>query len=56
VCRCARAAFRADGGVWTDFITAADTTFQVGGVAPQTLTFAWDVDQRADGKLAPKRR
>lgn len=47
--------FGPTAGVWTDFITAADTTFQIGGVAPQTLTFAWDVDQRADGKLAPKR-
>lgn len=42
-------------GVWTDFITDAQTGFSVGGVAPESLTFAWDVDTRADGKLAPKR-
>ena len=47
--------FGPTAGSWTDLIKADDTTFSVGGTAPQTLTFAWDTDQRADGQLAPKR-
>jgi hypothetical protein len=47
--------FGPTAGVWTDLIKASDTTFSVGGSAPQSLTFAWDTDQRADGRLAPKR-
>src|SRR5262249_10314742 len=35
--------------------TDAQTGFSIGGVAPESLTFAWDTDSRADGKLAPKR-
>ena len=47
--------FGPTAGAWTDLIRASDTTFSVGGVAPQYLSFAWDTDQRADGQLAPKR-
>lgn len=47
--------FGPTAGTWSDLISDSDTTFSLGGVAPQTLTFSWDVDQRADGKLAPKR-
>lgn len=46
--------FGPTAGQWTTLISSSDTTFTVGGVAPQTLTFAWDIDQRADGKMAPK--
>jgi hypothetical protein len=47
--------FGPSAGIWTDLIKASDTTFSIGGAAPESLTFAWDVDQRADGQLAPKR-
>lgn len=47
--------FGPTAGVWTDLIKASDTTFSIGATAPETLTFAWDTDQRADGQLAPKR-
>ena len=47
--------FGATAGQWTDFVTDAETQFSVGGAAPETVTFTWDVDTRADGKLAPKR-
>lgn len=47
--------FGPTAGVWTDLVKSTDTEFSIGGVAPQTVTFAWDVDTRADGKLAPKR-
>jgi hypothetical protein len=47
--------YGATAGVWTDFVTDAQTGFSIGGVAEETLTFAWDVDSRADGKLSPKR-
>ncbi len=47
--------FGSAAGVWTDFVTDAQTGFSIGGTAPEALTFAWDVDSRADGKLAPKR-
>ena len=47
--------FGPTAGIWTDLLKSDDTTFSVGGVAPETVTFAWDVDTRADGKLAPKR-
>jgi hypothetical protein len=47
--------FGPTAGVWSDLITESDTVFSIGGVAPQTLSFAWDVDQRADGKMDPKR-
>ncbi|HKF61559.1 MAG TPA: hypothetical protein VKB42_09390 [Dongiaceae bacterium] len=47
--------FGPTAGSWADLIKADETTFSVGGTAPQTLTFAWDTDQRADGQLAPKR-
>src|SRR5262249_11535288 len=49
------ARFGPTAGVWTDLIKADDTSFSIGGAAPESLTFAWDVDQRADGQLAPKR-
>lgn len=42
-------------GQWTDFVTDAQTQFSVGGAAPEYITFTWDTDSRADGKLAPKR-
>jgi hypothetical protein len=47
--------FGPTAGVWTDFVTDAQTGFSIGGTAPEALTFTWDVDTRADGKLAPKR-
>jgi hypothetical protein len=47
--------FGPTAGAWTDFVTDAQTGFSIGGVAPESLTFAWDADSRADGKLAPKR-
>ncbi len=47
--------FGPTAGVWTNFVTDAQTGFSIGGVAPESLTFAWDVDSRADGKLAPNR-
>ena len=47
--------FGPTAGVWSDLVTDAQTAFTIGGVAPQTVTFAWDHDSRADGKLAPKR-
>lgn len=47
--------FGPTAGTWTDFLTDAQTGFSVGGVAPQSLTFAWDADTRADGNLAAKR-
>ncbi len=47
--------FGPTAGVWSDFITDAQTGFSIGGAAPQTLTFTWDHDTRADGKVAPKR-
>jgi hypothetical protein len=47
--------FGPTAGAWTDFVTDEQTGFSVGGVAPESLTFAWDADSRADGKLAPKR-
>ena len=42
-------------GVWSDLLRADDTEFALGGEAPQTIGFAWDVDSRADGALSPKR-
>ncbi|HEX3525973.1 MAG TPA: hypothetical protein VH988_02810, partial [Thermoanaerobaculia bacterium] len=45
----------AGAGVWSDLVKESDTRFSLAGGAPQNLTFAWDVDARADGKLAPKR-
>jgi hypothetical protein len=48
--------FGPTAGTWTDFVTDAQTQFTIGGTAPETLTFAWDIDSRADGKLAPKRQ
>jgi hypothetical protein len=47
--------FGPTAGTWTDLVKDSDTKFSVGGVAPETLTFAWDQDVRADGKLSPKR-
>lgn len=47
--------FGPTAGAWTDLVTDAQTGFSIGGVAPESLTFAWDIDSRADGKLAPKR-
>ena len=47
--------FGPTAGQWTDFVTDAQTQFSVGGNAPEYITFAWDVDSRADGKLAPNR-
>jgi hypothetical protein len=47
--------FGPTAGTWEPFITDAQTSFSIGGAAPESLTFAWDVDTRADGKLAPKR-
>jgi hypothetical protein len=47
--------FGPTAGTWTDFVTDAQTGFSIGGVAPESLTFTWDADARADGKLAPKR-
>jgi hypothetical protein len=47
--------FGPTAGIWTDFVTDAQTGFSINGVAPEFLTFAWDVDSRADGKLSPKR-
>ena len=47
--------FGPTAGTWTDFVTDAQTGFSIGGVAPESLTFTWDADSRADGKLAPKR-
>ncbi|HEY5341146.1 MAG TPA: hypothetical protein VIK27_08990 [Candidatus Aquilonibacter sp.] len=47
--------FGPTAGGWTDFVTDAQTQFSIGGSAPEFITFAWDVDSRADGKLAPNR-
>ncbi|MEA2666567.1 MAG: hypothetical protein QOI11_3511, partial [Candidatus Eremiobacteraeota bacterium] len=47
--------FGPTAGVWSDLLTDAQSAFSIGGPAPQTITFAWDHDARADGKLAPKR-
>ncbi|HEX8107719.1 MAG TPA: hypothetical protein VF516_08310, partial [Kofleriaceae bacterium] len=47
--------FGPTAGTWTDFVTDAQTGFSIGGSAPEALTFTWDADTRADGKLAPKR-
>ena len=47
--------FGSTAGTWTDFVTDAQTQFGIGGTAPEYLSFAWDKDTRADGKLAPKR-
>jgi hypothetical protein len=47
--------FGPTAGTWTDFLTNAQTQFSVGGAAPEWLTFAWETDTRADGKMAPKR-
>ena len=47
--------FGSTAGQWTDMLAASDTQFSVGGVAPQTITFAWDTDQRADGRMSPRR-
>lgn len=47
--------FGPTAGTWTDFVTDAQTQLSIGGTAPEYLSFAWDKDSRADGKLAPKR-
>ncbi|MGA9732716.1 MAG: hypothetical protein WBQ83_18700, partial [Candidatus Acidiferrales bacterium] len=47
--------FGPTAGQWSDFLTDAQTQLSIGGVAPEYLTFVWDTDSRADGKLAPKR-
>lgn len=40
-------------GVWSDLLTNAESAFSAGGGAPQTITFAWDHDVRADGRVSP---
>ena len=47
--------FGPSAGMWTDLLTDAQTSLTVGGAAPQTVPFAWDLDSRADGHLEPKR-
>jgi hypothetical protein len=47
--------FGPTAGVWSDLLAPDATVFSIGGTAPQSITFAWDTDTRADGKLAPKR-
>ena len=47
--------FGSTAGVWSDLLTDAESAFSIGGTAPESITFAWDTDTRADGKLAPKR-
>jgi hypothetical protein len=47
--------FGPTAGTWSDLVKESDTAFAIGGAAPQTLTFAWDVDSRADGRLSPLR-
>jgi hypothetical protein len=49
------ARFGPTAGVWSDFVTDAQTQFSIGGAAPETINFSWDHDSRADGNLAPKR-
>jgi hypothetical protein len=47
--------FGPTAGTWSDLLTDAQSAFSIGGTAPESITFAWDRDTRADGKLAPKR-
>jgi hypothetical protein len=42
-------------GTWTDLVTHAETGFSPGAAAPRSLTFAWDADSRAGGRLVPDR-
>lgn len=43
----------ASSAAWTELLSAAQSGFSISGLAPQTVSFSWDHDARADGRVSP---